>query len=286
MTAIALRIDVTHLAGLNRALPLLLDLLHELEAGASVCVALGRDCSGREWSASWRQRRMLGWSALAYGRCWPAPLLARKGRDVLARLAASGLECGLMPPSSVRWRRLVRTRFLPESAILAELDEAQALFQQAFGRQAELFAAPANHMNRTAYRLLQRKGMAWVSACRGEQPFWPVADGEAVQCMALPVNQPDFALLAGSASEREQLLRDSAQWPEGRYAVMQLDAESCLQPSALAALRELLTGWLASGHRIVALGQLAEALALPALPHHALEWGAAGAHDRQGLAFP
>ncbi|WP_028453299.1 polysaccharide deacetylase family protein [Chitinilyticum aquatile] len=286
MTAIALRIDVSHLAGAERAVPAALSLLQELECSGSFFFSLGADRSGLAWRDSWLRRRELGRAALAYGRFWPAPVLARRCSGVIRQVRDLGFECGVMPPSSVDWLRLLQGAYIPESDFEAEILQVIDAYRQIFGEAPALFAAPGNRMNRMAYRLLQRHGFYCVSATEGSGPFWPVANAELAQCLAMPVSLPAFDLLRESAQLRDSLLQQSAGWQENDYALLMLRAESLLCPGALDVLRGLLQAWLAQGHSLVGVRALAESWPITQVHYHSVAWAQGAAGDQQGPLFP
>lgn len=286
MTAIALRIDVSHIAGAERALPLLLPLLEELGCSATFFFSLGADRSGKLWRDCWQKRKALGWASLAYGRFWPAPRMASRCATVIRQVRASGFECGVMPASRVAWLALLQGRYVPETAFEAEILDAVASYRQLFEEMPLSFAAPGNRMNQMAYRLLQRHGFFCVSAAEGANPFWPVANAELVQCLALPVSLPSFDALLASAQQREALLVQSASWLADDYALLSIEDVVLLQPGAIECLRGILQAWLAQGHRVCGLQALAEHWVITRVEHHAIVWSQSDASDRQGPAFP
>ncbi|MBE9610338.1 polysaccharide deacetylase family protein [Chitinilyticum piscinae] len=286
MAVIALRIDVTRIAGAEKALPLLLPLLAEQGGTATVFFSMGADRSGKSWLETWRLRKQLGWSALAYGRLRPAPILARRCAALIRQVGDHGHECGVMPASRHDWLALLEQRFVAESAFEAELLAGIAAYRELFDRLPLYFSAPDQRMSRSAYRLLQRHGFAAVSAMDGEMPFLPVADGEPVQCLALPVNLPALTTLLHSPQEQEALLRRSAGWVDGDYSLFALDSVDLLAEGALDLFRQLLAAWIAQGHQVRGVSALLETWPQNDVPFHAIEWGGRGRPDREGLRFP
>jgi hypothetical protein len=131
-------------------------------------------------------------------------------------------------------------------------------------------------MNRVAYRQEARLELAYASDTRGEQPFWPIVEGESVRCLQLPTTLPtleELLILSGGDIENahDRLLRSTAMEQEyGHVFSLSAEFEGIKQ---LSVLEQLLDGWMEQGYRMISLAELHAMLDPTCLPYHAVDTG-------------
>ncbi|MFN6961636.1 MAG: hypothetical protein ACK4N6_05270 [Rhodocyclaceae bacterium] len=252
--AIALRIEVPdHRA--CAALPMLVDLLRDHEAGASFLVGFGNDWLGR------------------------SP--ARQGRRLLEQVRAAGFDLGILGWQPTQWVK--RAALTPATWVSKQYDRARTAFEKLFGHAPQLTAAPGWQGSPHALRLTQRLGFARASDTRGRHPFIPVWNGEIVRCPQIPVTLPTFEELAnatdkGTADAVDALLAASAK-PSPVGHVFNLTASRSFG-KASHHFERLLAGWRAQGYRIVSLETLAAGFVIERLPRHEVVIGTVPGHPR------
>lgn len=290
MKRIALKIDVDTLAGSNIGAPALAELLSRQQAQASFFFSLGPDRSGCQAKAG-SLKHFYNLRTRLYGRLLPAPEIARRSRDALQKIHASGFETGLHGWNRVAWEdRIAEAR---TAWIDAEIARAGKRYAEIFSTHASASAAPGWKGHRHALRLTQRLGLSYASDCRGSGPFIPVIEGEIVACPQLPTTLPtldevlklDSSLSTEGAFER--ILKLSLAIPGDHVFTLRAELEGI---RFLAAFEKLLTDWKAAGCSLVALRDLRADLKIELLPRHTIQFveipGRPGKRMIQGPAYP
>ncbi|MFN4148200.1 MAG: hypothetical protein ACK4E4_01465 [Rhodocyclaceae bacterium] len=251
---IGLRIEVPgHRA--CAALPTLVGLLRDHEAGASFLVGFGNDWLGR------------------------SP--ARQGRHLLEQVRDAGFDLGILGWQPTQWVK--RAASAPAAWVVKQFERARTAFEKAFGSAPQLTAAPGWQGNPHTLRLTQRLGFSIASDTRGRHPFIPVWNGEIVRCPQIPVTLPTFDELACTPSKEgvdtvAALLALTLDPPSVPH-VFSLEANHALAKAPQHFAR-LLAGWRAQGYRIVSLETLAAEFVIERLPRHEIVIGTVRGHSR------
>jgi peptidoglycan/xylan/chitin deacetylase (PgdA/CDA1 family) len=271
-TQIALRIQVGSLAGAQRGVPRLLEALQTAGAGATFCLSLGPDRSGRARGEALRLARRAGWSSLLRGTLLPAGEIGRQAADSLKLIPTAACEAGLSAWDRVTWEK--HGKHADNAAIATDLARGCAAFTALFGTPPRIFAAPAWQAHRQALRLLQRLGFAGASDCRGTAPFLPVWDGEPLPCPQLPTTLPTLEDLAHAGSDATaalaQLLEAGTRLQGPQVFALRAEYEGL---GDLDPLVRLWQGWRAQGHALITLGELASACSPARLPYARIAYG-------------
>jgi undecaprenyl phosphate-alpha-L-ara4FN deformylase len=303
---LALKIDVDTYRGTREGVPRLVEILERHHAGATFLFSLGPDHTGRAVRRALRpgfvgkvKRTSVlehyGLKTLMYGTLLPGPDIGRRCAAELRAVREAGFECGIHCWDHVRWQDYVAA----QGAAWTERELARACdrFEEVFGAPARVHGAAGWQTNVHAARFLARKGFAYTSDTRGTHPYLPVWTGEPawtgapVALPELPTTLPTLDELIGldgitPENVADRLLALTAR-PSEHGHVYTLHAE--LEGARLApAFERLLAGWRAQGYRLVALGDMAAALAVGRLPRHEVVFaelpGRSGALATQGAA--
>ncbi|MDR3410649.1 MAG: polysaccharide deacetylase family protein [Formivibrio sp.] len=302
MKTIALKVDVDTYRGTREGVPRLLELFQSRGVNATFLFSLGRDHTGRAIKRVFRRGFMkkvsrtsvlehYGLMTLLYGTLLPGPDIGRRCGDILRSTEAAGFEVGIHCWDHVRWQDGVVNADAQWTK--AELDLASERFTEIFGHPAATHGAAGWQMNRTAYRLEQRMGWTYASDTRGSHPFWPIAEGEPIQCVQLPTTLPTLDELLGldgitPETVHNQLIQATAHEAEyGHVFTLHAEMEGM---KLLPAMERMLDGWEAQGYQMVSMGELYGMLDLKNLPYHAVEMGEvdgrAGLLAVQGARYP
>lgn len=299
MKTIALKVDVDTFRGAREGVPRLQELFQSRGVNATFLFNLGRDRTGRALKRVVMQkkasrisvRERYGWMALLYGTLLPGPDIGRRCGDILRGVEAAGFEVGIHCWDHVQWQDGVVGADAEWTQ--AELELAGKRFAEIFGHPAATHGAAGWQMNRTAYRLEQRMGWAYASDCRGQHPFWPIAEGEPIQCVQLPTTLPTLDELLGRDgispdNVHNRLIQATAREADyGHVFTLQAELEGM---KLLPAMERMLDGWAEQGYRMISLGELYGMLDLKRLPYHSVEMGEvagrAGLLAVQGARYP
>jgi undecaprenyl phosphate-alpha-L-ara4FN deformylase len=271
---LALRIEVATLRGTRQAVPRLLALLKEHDAGATFLFSLGPDRTGRALDALPHvpRFRCYGLSTLLSGTLLPAADIGARCVDVMRNVRDEGFEAGIHAYERAAWLR--RTAQADAAWTHAAMTRACERFQEIFGAPALTHGAPGWRMNRYAFRETQRLGFRHGSDTRGSGPFVPILDGEIIACPQLPTTLPTLDEVIGSdgvtaATAAERLLELSRDPPAtGHVYTLRAEVEGTVfEP----VLRALLSGWRALGYELVALQDYAGGLDTASLPRSVVE---------------
>ncbi len=288
MAQIALKIDVDTLRGTRQGVPTLVRLLERANARATFLFSLGPDHTG------WALRRALrpgflkkvsrtsvlehyGLTTLLYGVLLPGPDIGRRAATEMRAVRNAGFECGIHTWDHVRWQDNVRQR--GRDWTLAQMQKSYARFIEIFGSAPTTHGAAGWQMNASAFAQIDAWQMAYASDGRGHSPYRPTLAGQPLAHVQLPTTLPTFdeklGINGASAAEvvRQLLaLTEPEQVGQNTDQVFTLHAE--LEGQKLApAFAELLAGWRAQGHSLVALADYYATLKLDRLPLLPVSWG-------------
>ncbi len=193
---LGLRVDVCTHRGLYDGVPELLRRLARARARATFFVAMGPDRSGRAARRVLTRpgflRKMLRTRGLAmygvrtalYGTVLPSPLVGSSASELLRAIRAGGHELGIHSWDHVTWHdRLDRWG---ECEIAADYREASVAFVRAAEEFPEASAAPGWLASAASLRVGDGYGFRYASDVRGEAPFLPVVNGEALRTPQVP----------------------------------------------------------------------------------------------------
>lgn len=264
---IALVLTVETAQGMREALPHVLDALCAENAGATVCLHLGRD-AGAPADGRWRERaRWHGWASLWRGRVWPGESLARLAPTALAAVSGAGCEAGLHLGATRSWRG----ELSPE-----RLAARVTGFRQLAGLDADApftVSLPDGRASWPLLRLMQAHGAGALTGFCGRHAFMPSHRAELLATPVTPVTLPGLAdaIRAESgdvdAALHTVLAHDAS---DPAPALCMLDVER-MGGVWLPAFQQLLAGWREQGRQI---GPVSDWLAeMPALPYAEVETG-------------
>lgn len=204
---LGLKIDVDTLAGLQKGVPALLEILGERGIRASFFLALGPDHSGKAIFRVFRQRGFLakmlrtrapslyGWRTLLSGTLLPAPDLGQAAGELMPRVRAAGHEVGLHGYDHVLWHDRLLT--MTKEEIRGQVAAAQGVYQRALGTPARAFAAPGWQTSRAAREVLAEMGFHYASDTRGTAPYFPRFGDWVSPVPEIPTTLPTLDELLG-----------------------------------------------------------------------------------------
>ena len=288
---VGLRIEVATYRGTRDAVPRLLTLLGQFQAGATFLFNLGPDHAGRALGSLPRvpKAKCYGIATLLSGTLLPGPDVGARCRDLMRSVRKDGHEAGILALNRTRW--LARIGGADEAWTAEEMRRARARYEDIFDAPALTHGAPGWRMNRYAFRHSQRLGFRHCSDTRGAGPFMPVVNAEIAACPQLPTTLPTLDELLTSGLNPEEavrrLLELSRKPPqEGHVYTARAELEGTLfEP----VLRALLEGWQGLGQSPVSLQDYATGLDLAHLPRCVIVGqtvaGAPGLVSAQGKEF-
>ena len=244
---LGLKVDVSTLRGARDGVPRLITLLQRHGAGATFFFCVGPDHS-------------------RFGRLMPGPDLGRRAGDTMRAARDAGFETGVQAYDARRWR---------EHVARADVAWTEAQMQRAVDRYAEIFhdyprahAAAGWQTNAHALRMTQRLGFDYCSDGQGRAPHLPVRNAELIRCPQFPTTLPTLDELAGEGiPDRDSAMRvlERTATHPASMAVFTLRADRD-GGARLALVEQLLAGWQAQGHELVALRSLYESVEPLQLP--------------------
>lgn len=199
-TRLAIKVDVDTWLGTREGLPRLRDILDQREIPASFFLTLGPDRSGLAIRRIFTQRGFLskmlrtrapsayGLRTLMMGTLLPAPMIGRGQEALFRSLAAEGHELGLHAWDHVTWHDGLWRMGGP--AVRGQIYRGLREFMRLTGMPAQGFAAPAWRISFSALAALEAAGLKYISAARGEFPFFPVLFGHRFRILEIPTTLP------------------------------------------------------------------------------------------------
>ena len=283
MALIALKVDVDTLRGTQEGVPRLLDILARHQARATFLFSLGPDHTG------WALRRVFrpgflskvsrtsvlqhyGLRTLMYGVLLPAPDIGLRAAGTMRGAHTAGHECGIHTWDHVVWHDQVRQK--GEAWTRQQMRLAFERFTDIFGERPATHGAAGWQMNAAAFEQLDEWGMAYASDGRGANPHHVSLNGRALKHLQLPTTLPTLdELIGGDGLDERNVAQHLLGKTRGtRNQVYTLHAE--LEGGLLAPVfEELLTGWRAQGHQLVAMGGLYAHCRAAQWPIVPMQWG-------------
>jgi peptidoglycan/xylan/chitin deacetylase (PgdA/CDA1 family) len=297
---IALKVDVDTLRGTLEGVPALLRLLDQYQVRATFLFSLGPDHTGRALRRVFRPgflakvRRTsvashYGLKTLMYGTLLPGPHIGRRAGHIMRDVGAAGHEVGIHCYDHIRWQDFVANRNADWTR--REMQRAMDVFQDVFGRRAEVIGAAGWQINVHALALEEEFGFRYASDVRGESAFYPQMGGGASRCLQIPTTLPTLDELIGnddiSAANVHEVVFEASRKavPDGHVYTLHAELEGmALSP----VMQRLLSAWQTAGDTLGTLHDTFANLDQAALPTRPVVWdevpGRSGVLAVQGAA--
>jgi undecaprenyl phosphate-alpha-L-ara4FN deformylase len=281
---VALKVDVDTLRGTQEGVPELLRLFDQYQVRATFLFSLGPDHTGRALRRVFRPgflakvRRTsvashYGLKTLMYGTLLPGPHIGRRAGHIMRDVLAAGHEVGIHCYDHIRWQDFVANRNADWTR--REMQRAMDVFQDVFGRRAEVIGAAGWQINAHALALEEELGFRYASDVRGESAFYPLMEGVASRCVQIPTTLPTLDELIGSddisaANVHEVVFAASRKaLPDGHVYTLHAELEGmALSP----VMQRLLSAWQAAGDTLGTLRDSFATLDRAALPSRPVVW--------------
>lgn len=204
---ISLKIDVDTYQGMEKGVPVLLEILKEYDIKATFFLSFGPDNSGKAIWNIFRKKgflskmvrtgapRMYGLKTMLYGTLLPAPLIAASLPRIVSLIYKEGHEVGVHAWDHRLWQDNLGS--LSEGRIKEEFENSFDAFRSALGTEPKATAAPAWFCNLTSLKIQDSLNLEYSSDTRGRLPFYPRINGETLNTLQIPTNQPCIEELIG-----------------------------------------------------------------------------------------
>ncbi|MBI3771104.1 MAG: 4-deoxy-4-formamido-L-arabinose-phosphoundecaprenol deformylase [Gammaproteobacteria bacterium] len=281
---IALKVDVDTYRGTLEGVPALLRLFERHQVKATFLFSLGPDHTGRALRRVFRPGFLAkvkrtsvtshyGLKTLMYGTLLPGPHIGRRCGHIMRAVAQAGHEVGIHCYDHIRWQDFVAKK----DALWTqrEMQRAMDVFEQVFGRRADVIGAAGWQINPHALILEQQFGFRYASDVRGSAAFFPVMNQQRSNCPQIPTTLPTLDELLGldhiDETNVHQRVFDASRTPLPNGHVYTLHAE--LEGMKLLPVMErLLQQWQAAGDNIGTLRDTYASLNLASLPQRQVIW--------------
>lgn len=275
---IALKIDVHTYRGTREGVPVLVDLLKQVGAGASFVFTVGPDSGGRRLRHALRARiggkrvpallAQFGWRNLISGVLVPAPDIGESCAEEMRAVKEAGFEIGVSSFEEAAWLALPANA--TEATTRWHMEQAMKRYREVFGTLPHMFAATGWRMNRHAFRLTQKLGFDYCADTLGTQPYVPIYQAEVVVCPQIPTTLPtlDRLLDEGRSPETsiDRILDMSAHaLPSGHVYTAHAELEG---GKFVQQFERLLQTWKGRGVNLLSLADYFDALPNKDLPRH------------------
>ena len=271
---VALRVEVNSLRGLRLGVPNLMRLFSEYQVRASFFFPLGHDYAGRSPVSTWRERRRLGLSALAYGTLMPAPALGTEAIDLMAAVRANGHELGLFGLSPLHWSR--RLAHADEAWIGRQCEALWSSYLELGGVAPSALATPGWQVNPSLLSALTAARYRYSSITRGKLPYLPMLQGVRSAVPEIPTTLPTVEELLRQPgvsidNVHEYLYAESRHvLPAGHVFAASAEREGIEQ---LGLMENLLVMWKGQDGSVRAVGDVLNDIDQATLPRHQVGWG-------------
>jgi peptidoglycan/xylan/chitin deacetylase (PgdA/CDA1 family) len=271
---VALRVEVSSLRGLRQGIPNLMRLFSDYQVRASFFFPMGHDCAGRSPIRTWRERRRLGLSALAYGTLVPAPPLGSEAKDLMAAARANGHEVGLFGLSPQPWLR--RLAHADRTWVAQQCEALWSSYLELGGEAPAALATPGWQINPALLPELSVARYRYSSLTRGKLPYHPVLQGERSAVPEIPTTLPTVTELLNQpgvsvSNVHEYLYAESRHLlPAGHVFAASAEREGI---DLLGLMENLLVMWKGQDGSVRALGDVLKEIDPATLPHHQVGWG-------------
>ncbi|MDR4503531.1 MAG: polysaccharide deacetylase family protein [Candidatus Scalindua sp.] len=204
---ISLKIDVDTYRGMEKGVPVLLDILRSHDIKASFFLSFGPDNSGKAIWNIFRKKgflskmvrtgapRLYGLKTMLYGTLLSAPLIASAFPDLTRQIAEEGHEIGIHAWDHRLWQDNLDK--LSERKISEEFEKSFSSFKNILGITPKATAAPAWSCNSRSLKIQDSLGLDYSSDTRGVLPFYPRCNGQVFKTLQIPTNQPCIEELIG-----------------------------------------------------------------------------------------
>ncbi len=203
----SLKIDVDTYQGMEKGVPALLEILKKYGIKATFFLSFGPDNSGKAVWNIFRKKgflskmlrtgapRMYGMKTMLYGTLLPAPIIAAALPQTVDSIRKEGHGIGVHAWDHRLWQdnldRLSRER------IKEEFEKSFNAYRSILGTEPKATAAPAWFCNLTSLKIQDSLGLEYSCDTRGRLPFYPRINGETLNTLQIPTNQPCIEELVG-----------------------------------------------------------------------------------------
>jgi undecaprenyl phosphate-alpha-L-ara4FN deformylase len=204
---ICLKIDVDTFQGMEKGVPVLLEILKKYDIKATFFLSFGPDNSGKAVWNIFRKKgflskmlrtgapRMYGFKTMLYGTLLPAPIIAAALPQIVESIRKDGHEIGVHSWDHRLWQDNLSR--LSGERIREELEKSFGSFRNILGTEPKATAAPAWFCNLSSLRVQDSLNLDYSSDTRGRLPFYPRINGETLNTLQIPTNQPCIEELIG-----------------------------------------------------------------------------------------
>jgi len=204
---ISLKVDVDTYQGMQKGVPVLLDILGKHGIKATFFLSFGPDNSGKAIYNIFRQKgflskmlrtgapRLYGFKTMLYGTLLPAPFIASSFPLIIEAITKEGNEIGVHAWNHRLWQDHL-DELSPEE-IRKEFDDSFTAYKKYLSKAPKSTAAPAWYCNRKSLEIQDSLGLDYCSDTRGNTPFYPRIDGKELKTLQIPSNQPCIEEIIG-----------------------------------------------------------------------------------------
>jgi len=204
---IGIKVDVDTHMGMQKGVPVLMEIFRAFNIKASFFIPMGPDNTGRTVKRIWTRRGFLkkagrvnvlqtyGIKTFLYGILLKGPEIAREGSHIIKKLIAEGHEVGIHGYDHVYWHD--RIKYLDKLKTEEILDASVKVFTEITGKDPVSFAAPGWMINEYALNFFQKNGFVYSSDTRGEIPFYPVMGKNRFSVIQIPSTLPTLDEVIG-----------------------------------------------------------------------------------------
>ncbi|MFQ5715148.1 MAG: polysaccharide deacetylase family protein [Candidatus Scalinduaceae bacterium] len=204
---ISLKIDVDTYHGMEKGVPVLLEILRRYDIKATFFLSFGPDNSGKAIWNIFRKKGFLskmlrtgaphlyGFKTMLYGTLLPAPLIASSLPRLTKRIFEEGHEVGVHAWDHRLWQDNLNK--ISEAGIREEFEKSFSAFRNILGMAPKATAAPAWFCNFASLKVQDSLNLEYSSDARGRLPFYPRINGEELKTLQIPTNQPCIEELIG-----------------------------------------------------------------------------------------
>lgn len=204
---ISLKIDVDTYRGMEKGVPVLLEILRRYDVKATFFLSFGPDNSGKAVWNIFRKKgflskmlrtgapRMYGMKTMLYGTLLPAPIIAAAMPQIVYSVRNEGHEIGVHAWDHRLWQDNLDK--LSGGRIKEEFENSFDAFRSILGTEPKATAAPAWFCNLKSLKIQDSLNLEYSSDTRGRLPFYPRINGEEFKTLQIPTNQPCIEELIG-----------------------------------------------------------------------------------------
>lgn len=250
MKILALKICANTHKGYRNGVPLLIDILDELQAKASFFFAMGPEDGGSVVSKLFGEEKEIVSDA-------PGILRDAHRRE---------FDCGIYAWNPQEWR--TKLEKLKDTTLEAETRRAVEHFTRRTGTKPTGFAAPGFRATYMSLRIQDDLHFAYCSDTFGFYPYRPKMSWKTFRTPQIPSTLPPLEVVLhknSAQNAREKLQALAAALPDG-LSVLPLNAAAANIPEILAPFRAFLTGCRDAGVKLLDLRTVTRGLKDIALP--------------------